>query len=402
MSAAVETPSATASTPPPGAGSADTGSLAPEKADADLTWDDLRQTPEAERAPTREAEAVKAWLAKSDEDEPTEKEPAEKREPKAAKEEPAATRPAASKPADTAKAEPPATPQARVVKVKLRGEERELGLDKVAALVDLPVEVLEAMPAEKVAHLYQRVWHGEDEARSRAKLEQEVETLFKNVRGNPLDVLDEIVKRAEVGTPFKELALQYVARDLERQALPPAERELLELREKVARQEAETQRILDEHKRQAEAQRRASFAAELDQEMRAAIAESKLPEGFALDRITALLQREKAERGANYEPMRSRDEMRRRAASHIPQLEKELEQAIEAFAERKGPEWFAQRFEKLYHALGDMRVAVFRKNSAAQTQARSESSEERAAPRNGHDLSWDALDKEIREVLAKA
>lgn len=412
MSAAADTPTSTSTPSPTPQASADTGASTPSSSQgpyseadlANLTWDDLRGTPKEERANEREHAAVQAWIQGRESGEEKDGGKTEARAEKADPKEAQPKQPAKDGGAERSEAAEAAAP-AKAYRVKLRGEERELTREQLAAVVQLPAQVLDTLPDQDAAALYQRLWQGDDEARTRTKLEQEVQQLFSKVRGDPLTVLEELVKRAEVSTPFKELALQYVARDLELQALPPVERELRELKEKIARQEQERETILAEHHRQVEAKRRADFAAELSGVMNSVIAESKLPNGFAFARIEQLLQRERAERGANYEPMRSKADMEQRVRSHVGRVQAELREAVRglyAASDASSLEAFMAEHPELYHALGEHRVAQFRKNSNAQVQARTANAEQSAAANAKTDTSWDALDKEIREVLAKA
>jgi hypothetical protein len=87
-------------------------------------------------------------------------------------------------------------------------------------------------------------YSAEEKYQQAAEMRSAAEQLFQALKTDPLAVLT----HPEVGVNFRELAEQYLAKEIQREMMPPEQRELEELREYKrqqleAAQEAETQRM---------------------------------------------------------------------------------------------------------------------------------------------------------------
>jgi hypothetical protein len=417
MSAAVETPAPAAPAPSAPAPAAPTPAPAasstpdkPAKTGIDALpgrSDDWDPKAFAEKHRAKRDTEQKARAPKTEKDAPTTSAAPPKAEPAQAVAGDAAAPATATPGADA--------PAVRTLKVKLRGEEKDVPLDKVARMLQLPLAAVETIIREHgeapIVHNFQKQWNGDDAARSlehekrqRADLERKVRSVFGKATSSPQELARMIFKHSGVNADVKEIALQIAQEELELDALPQSERELRTLKAELAMERAEREAMLAEHERvmseareREEKAARQTFIQEFDEEMSGALTDAKLPaDGYTRDRLLTLLAREQQQMGERYRPPVGRAEMRARAARFVAQIESELDAIVASRAEVLGPEGFAAKHGELSTAIGqrqaEERMAEFRKNHRAQVQGirdRADTEERRPPPRQGEDLmAW--------------
>lgn len=281
----------------------------------------------------------------------------------------------------TAKAEPDLAKPPREFKVKVRGQEIPVPLDKYASLVKLKPETVEYIAEHEgeqaAAQLYQRVHAGDDARREHGQLRADMERMFGGLKANPVDAFTFLARHPQVGIDELEVAYQIVQRDIDTKAMTPEARELrslkAELDQRKAREAADkahNERILREAHETAERNRVETFKANYDREILAAIAEARLPGddyhyGLVKARLLADMQRQ----GDAYAMPGTPEEMRARAAAHIPAVREQIRAAAKALYAHPDPatvKEFITDLPELHAASAKERVAAYKKNSAAQ------------------------------------
>lgn len=279
--------------------------------------------------------------------------------------------------------DPEAPKPAREFKVKVRGQEIPVPLDKYAALVKLKPETVEYIAEHEGEHaaaqLYQRLHAGDEARREHGTLKSDVERAFSGLKSNTLDALDFLASRPETSFDLLDAAYQIVQRDIDLKAMTPEARRLREVEKQLntmkAREQAETrerERVLREAHETAERNRVATFRQNYEREIMGAIADAKLPAddyhfGLIHQRLLADMQRD----GEAYREPTTPAEMRARAAAHIPAVKEQIRQALKAVYGNPDPETvkaFVADLPELHEASAKERVREYRRNRDAQAK----------------------------------
>jgi len=294
--------------------------------------------------------------------------------------------------------EPEQAKPPRTFKVKVRGEETDVPLEKFAALVKLSpkaVEYIAETEGEQAAQqLYQRLHRGDEDARQHGTLRKQMDRLFAGLKDKPLDVLEYLASREDVGLDLLKLGYDIVERDIDSKAMTPeakrlavVEKQLKAYEMRDARDASERERVLRETHATAERNRVQTFVTQLGEEMDAALAEAGLPsDEYHRGLVESMMKADMARQGDAYRApaIGDRAEMRRRAAAHIPAVRAQLKAALKALYGSADPatvKEFIAELPELHTAAAKERVAAFKKNSSAQTQGRAGAADnERGAP----------------------
>jgi len=163
------------------------------------------------------------------------------------------------------------TAEQRAFRIKVNGQDRELSPDQ--------------------ARRYAQLGFAADEKFQEAtKLRQSAEALFRALKTDPMSVLT----NPELGIDFRKISEQFLSKELEREMMPPEQRELAELREFKAKQEeaakaAETEKLTQAQK-EAQAEQTKRAAAKYNAEISEALQKSDLPRSpETLKRVAQLL-----------------------------------------------------------------------------------------------------------------
>lgn len=386
VSSAASTPAPSTPSATPAESTSSTSSSSDGKGrwgiDPHTSWEEFRGQKTEDKAPAVDTprltpDKMKAWLDAQDADEDVEQGDAKAKTERATDDVQKLAAEATAK--TTPDPEPPKGP--REFKVKVKGEERAVPLDKFAALVKLPAETVEKLAAElgepAVVQLYSRLHNGEESARERTELKREMDRLFAGLKSHPLDMLIHMSKRPDIGFDALDVAYQIVQRDIDDKAMTPEAKELRAVKEELAQRkrkddadQRERERVLQEAHDTAERNRRQTFANNYDAQIMGALADAKLPAddyhfGLIHSRLLGDMQRD----GDAYREPGTPAEMRARAAAHIPAVKEQIRQALKAVYADADPETvkaFIADHPELHAASAKERVAAYKKNSAAQ------------------------------------
>jgi hypothetical protein len=354
----------------PAAQTADTGSSAPSKGNpwgveelSDAAFEsDSWDEPSGESGQAKFERELDAMLAEEESD--PERGSAEKHVAKAKDDVQEITKKATAKPKSEPEPEKPST-----YKVKLSGEEREVDAAKMAKFLGVSEANLKLLEPGAAERAYQKLWFAEQSQREGREAKKQFDEFLNGFSHDPMAAMEAILALPNVGQnrQLRQLATDYLARVYEEQSLPPEQRELLAAKRELQRIKAEQDRANQqaEYERQQEASKR--FAADLKANIAQSLTEAGIPtDTRMIRRIVDLMQRERAEREADdTNPYSAPRDL-------IPALESELDTDIQTRFAKLGAEGFAKRFPEISKALGEYRVAQYRKNQAAQTQAADE------------------------------
>lgn len=155
----------------------------------------------------------------------------------------------------------------RRLKLKIRGEERELDLsndDDIALLQEM------AQKGEGADSKFQEA----------ATMRKQMEKLADLLQKNPMEALKRI------GHDPEELAQKYVERRLEEMKLSPEQKRIKELEERLAKEEEAKKELEQKKQEQEKARLEEQYARKIDEDITSALEKSKLPRSaYVVDRI---------------------------------------------------------------------------------------------------------------------
>lgn len=233
----------------------------------------------------------------------------------------------ALKTAQAAKA--PERSEPRRFRVKVDGQEIEVGEDELVSNYQL-----------------RRV--SQQRLQDAAMAQRQVQQLLQLVKQDPIQGLQKILSHPSIGGDMKKIATEFLAKQFEREAMDPRDRELMEAKEQIARFEREKQELAQAEEQKRNQQFVQQYARDVETKMVSAVEGAGLPKSQrTFDRIVYYL-REGLSRGYELEPK-----------DVIPWVREDYEKDVrELISSREAPD--------LARLLGDDTVEKIRKHTVAQ------------------------------------
>jgi hypothetical protein len=149
---------------------------------------------------------------------------------------------------------------------------------------------------------YQLKKHSHKQLQEVAESRKQIESLLATISTDPITGLQKLLKHPSINKDMRQVATEYLARELEREAMDPKEREAQELREKLAEYERQdSERKKAEEDREAK-EYRARLSAQYERDILAAIEPSGLPATEQTFGRVVYYMRAGLERGMNITP----------------------------------------------------------------------------------------------------
>lgn len=146
---------------------------------------------------------------------------------------------------------------------------------------------------------YQKAKSSQKAYQAAAEQRKQIEALFRKIKDNPVKGLQELLRHPSINADMRKVATEYLAGELDKEAMSPEQREHAEMKRELEEMKAEREAAQRELEESEASEVRKKYASQIETEILAAIKPSGMPvTEFTFKRVTYYL-REGLKRGMN-------------------------------------------------------------------------------------------------------